>query len=181
MSKPVKNNSLPQLKGESVVLRQEDFKKLGEFLYYEGSLLSHFVNAKNEDFIMKWVGEKTGFHRWLLFKTNYELLHRFFKGEISDRELVIQNPEEHVYFLDIDQDINWENIIKVKIADLSVDYLPLPDSFYQPGDFEPYGENLRIFLDLHFSRLNKLYKIPDAQLAFAAEPPAPKYRAGSGK
>ncbi len=176
MSKLVNKKSLPLIKGEPAVLRQDDFRKLGELLYFEGPLLSHFVNLRNEDFIMKWCGKDHEFNHWMLYKTNYELLHQFFRGEIGDLELIQKTPDEHAYFVDIDNEIHWKNIVKVEISDIPADYLPLPPSFYELGDFEPYGENLRTYLDLHFSRLNKLYKIPQYQASLVAEPPSPQYR-----
>ena len=176
MSKTADKKILPPLKGEPATLRQDEFRKLGEFLYYEGPLISHFVNLRNEDFIMKWCGKDHQFNRWLLYKTNYGLLHRFFEGEIGDMELVLQNPDGHVFFIDIDNDIHWKNTVKVEIANIPVQYLPTPTAFYGPGDFEPYGENLRTYLHLHFGRLNTLYKLPEPPATLFAEPPPPEYR-----
>ncbi len=175
MSKPDNRQPLQPLKGELATLLQDDFKKSGDFLYYEGPLLSHFVNLRNEDFIIKWCGTDSQFNRWLLYKTNHELLRQFFTGTIGDLELALATPDKHVYFIDIDNDINWRNIVKVELADIPSEYLPEPTAFYEPGDFEPYAEKLHAYLDLHLARRPIPYKIPESPALLAAEPPQTGY------
>ncbi len=151
------------------------FKKLGDLLYYEGPLFSHLVNEKNEDFLMKWCGQHGQFNRWLLVKTNEEILYRYFKREIADIDLFLKNPDGFAYVIDIDNDIEWRSILLTAVADLPEEYLPERDAFYEPVGFEPYAEKLHAYLDLHLARQNRPYKIPETPAMIAAEPPSPDY------
>ncbi|HFA52150.1 MAG TPA: hypothetical protein ENJ95_24295 [Bacteroidetes bacterium] len=151
-------------------------KKLGEFLFYEGPLVSHFISNKKEDYIMKWCDHDNEVNRWMLYKTNHELLHRFFNKQIGARQLILKTPDQFVHFIDIDNNIDWKRVIKVELNNLSEKNLPKPDAYYEKGDFEPYGEKLRMSLNEHFSRPIKSYKAPEATIEIVAEPPPKSYK-----
>ncbi len=115
------------------------------------------------------------FNRWLLYKTNYDLLSQYFKGNLSDHELLLSNPDGFAYIVDVDHDIEWRRIFVVALEDIPKEYLPNSSVKYDPNDFEPYTEELRACLDLHFSRLNNVYQMPEPHTALVAEPPSPGY------
>jgi len=174
MSKNQSEGLLP-IKGVRLQNLTFEFKALGDFLYWEGPLLSHLVNQYDEDFLFQWCGKDETFNRWLLYKTNYDLLHRYFRGDLTDLDLLLANPDGFVYIVDVDHDVNWRQIFVVAFDDIPKNYLPNAAVNYDPGDFEPYTEKLRAYLDLHFARQRSIYKPSDAPAAFAAEPPPPGY------
>ena len=169
------------IKGTRLKRLAFQFKALGDFLYWEGPLLSHLVNQHNEDFLFQWCGKDATFNRWLLYKTNYDLLSRYFEGSISDLDLLLKNPDGFAYIVDVDHDIEWRQTFIVTLDDIPKEYLPNGSVNYDPGDFEPYTEQLRTYLDLHPDaasgpRLGKLYKLPEPSATLFAEPPPPEYR-----
>ena len=151
-------------------------KKLGDFLFWEGPLMSHFVNDRNEDFIFKWSSKDDLHNRWMVYKSTPALLLDYFEGQINSADLILKNPDGFVYFIDTDNDLNWLKIYLVKIQDIPKEYMPLPDSFYETETYEPYAEKLRTYLDYHFTRQKKLYSIPEAPANMVAEPPPSNYR-----
>ncbi len=151
-------------------------KKMGDLLFWEGPLMSHFINDRNEDFIFKWSDKSQLLNRWLVFKTTPSLLFDFFAGRINSIDLILLNPDGFVYFIDMDNDLNYQKILLTKTKDIPVDYMPLHDSFYEKETYEPYAHRLYTYLDYHFSRLNKLYKEPEILATLVAETPPVKYR-----
>ncbi|MEK7255874.1 MAG: DUF6575 domain-containing protein [Bacteroidota bacterium] len=173
-----KNNpdDLPPIKGTQLPRLHFDFTKLGDFLFYEAPLLSHLVNQHDEDFLMQWCGNDATYQRWLLYKTSYHLLYQYFKGNLTDLDLLRNNPDGFAYIVDIDRNGEWQRVFVVAVEDIPMEYLPNGEITYDPGDFQPYTEELHCYLELHFSRQRKLYKKPESTVALAAEPPSPEYR-----
>ena len=146
-------------------------KKMGDLLFWEGPLMSHFVNDQKEDFIFKWAS-KDGLHnRWMVYRSTPALLLDYFEGRINSADLILKNPDGSVYFIDMDNDMNWRKIYLVNIQDIPKKYMPLKDSFYEIETYEPYAEKLRTNIELHFSRPIKSYKAPEATIEIVAEPP----------
>lgn len=148
---------------------------MGDLLYYDGPLFSHLINEKKEDFLMKWCGQHGQYHRWLLAKTNEELLLRYFNREIGDLNLFLKNPDGFAYIVDTDSAIEWRNIFLTAVGDIPVEYLPEDVAFYDHTGFEPYAEKLLAYLELHLARQNKRYQIPEPPAVIAAEPAPPDY------
>lgn len=156
----MKDNILPILKGISLPRFEARFKKLGDFLYYEGPILSHLINDKNDDYLMKWCDKDSSFHRWVIFKTSSQLLYRFFCKELSMRDLILQNPNHFVYFVDINEKIEWEKTFIIGLNDIPVHYLPSATAFFEEEQYEQYVLMLKNYLEYHFTRLEKLAELP---------------------
>ncbi|MFN0035480.1 MAG: hypothetical protein ACKVUS_10440 [Saprospiraceae bacterium] len=150
-------------------------KKLGDLLYYEGPLESHFVNEHDEDFIFKWSDQDRQFNRWMVYKTTTAGLVDYFNMRINSRDMILSNPDGWVYFIDMDNNLEYRHIQLVKTEDIPEDYLPTTRSFYKANAHDPYAHQLHAYLDYHFSRQQKLYRQPaEPALALVAEP-APGY------
>ncbi len=164
------------IKGTPLKSLSFEFKKLGDLLFHEGPLLSHLVNQYDEDFYIQWCSSDEHFNRWLLYKTNYSLLHQYFNGELTDRDLLMKTPDGFAYIIDIDHGVEWKNIWVVALEDIPANYLPSHTVTYDAEDFEPYAEKLRSYLDYHFARQKKLYNLPEPSVDMAAEPTPPSYQ-----
>ena len=149
--------------------------KLGDLLFHEGPLISHVVNQKNEDFIMTWCGADNEYNRWMLYKSTFLLLHQFFQGILTLRDLILNNPDGFVYFVDIDDNIDWKKACKINVQHIDPGFLPGKYSTYEESGFEPYALQLKTYLDYHFNRQGKLYEIKEAATLVAMEPPATTY------
>ncbi|HFA48226.1 MAG TPA: hypothetical protein ENJ95_04320 [Bacteroidetes bacterium] len=166
-----KSKILPPIKGKRLPALNDEFNKMGDFLFHEGPLLSHLINQHDEDFFIQWCGNDREFNRWLLYKTNYELLFKYFNKQLSDLDLLLKNPDGFAYIIDMDKEAKWKNIWIVSLEDIPPEYLPNGAVNYDPEDFAPYAEKLKAYIQLHFSRPIKSYKAPEATIEIVAEPP----------
>ena len=103
--------------------------KLGDFIYYEGPLLSHFIdrNKPEDNYLYRWVDFDDDAHRWLIFKVSEKELFSFFNTEISLRQLIENN--NFVTLLDLDDDLNKVQILIAPTQGLPDTYLPIQQSF----------------------------------------------------
>ena len=45
-----------------------DLTKVSDLIEFDGPLLSHFINDKNEDFLFLWCDVDQAYNRWVIFK-----------------------------------------------------------------------------------------------------------------
>jgi hypothetical protein len=117
--------------------------KLGDFLYYEGPLLSHFIdkNKPEDNYFYSWVDFNETAHRWLISKFTEKDLLSFFNGEISMLALVKSNI--FVTLLDLDNELNKVKIQIVPTSELPENYLPIEDSFFKEEFYHTYATQLK--------------------------------------
>ena len=163
------------VKGEKLTVLGFEFIELRAFVSWEGlPLISHNINNKNEDYLSKCSDKDMQFDRWMLYKTPLPVLKDYFDLKIHDRDLILKTPDGFVYFLDYKhKEINIERIIKVQVKNIPKDYLPSEKAHFMPKQYEKYALQLKSYLDYHFSRMEKLYKMPieNTQPMVAMEPP----------
>ena len=117
--------------------------KLGDLLYYEGHLLSHFIdkNKPEDNYFYSWVDFNEKAHRWLISKFTERDLLTFFNGEISMQTMIKSN--NFVTLLDLDNELNKLQIQIVPTSDLPDNYLPIEDSFYKEEFYHKYAAQLK--------------------------------------
>ena len=117
--------------------------KLGDFLYHEGPLVAHFVDADNvhEQYLYKWCDIDAQCNRWLIAKCSDTFLVDFFNKKITLRDII--NNNAFVYLLDLDNDLNEHNILVVNTPDLPESYLPTAKSFFNEKQYEKYALQLK--------------------------------------
>jgi hypothetical protein len=117
--------------------------KLGDFLYYEGPLLSHFIdkNKPEDNYFYSWVDFDETAHRWLISKFTEKDLLAFFNGEISMQALTKSN--NFITLLDLDNELNKLQIQIVPTSDVPDNYLPIDDSFYKEEFYHTYATQLK--------------------------------------
>ncbi len=146
--------------------------KSGDFLYHEGPLLSHWVNEKDEHYLMAWCDQDEIYNRWMVYKTTVTLLRKFFEEGYTLRDLILNNPDGFVFFVDIDNNIDWKRAFKVKTDCIGEGYLPGNASFFEDNGFEPYAYQLKSDFAIQFSKPEKKYKpIAELETSLAMEPP----------
>ena len=104
--------------------------KKGDVLFYNGPILSHFKSNDSKDFFMLWLDNDIIYTRWLLFYVSEENLKRYFSKSLSLLELVLCNQKDFIYFIDIDCNIDYKNIIRKAVKDFPMEYAPGENSFF---------------------------------------------------
>jgi hypothetical protein len=115
----------------------------GDLLYHEGPVLSHYVNAdnSNEHYIYKWTDCNNSINRWMVFRVSLDELKFFFEGKRTLLELINQNP--FVYFIDLNNNLEKENLVICTINQIPSDYLPSENSFFKEKQYEKYAIELK--------------------------------------
>jgi len=118
-------------------------KRLGDLLYHEGPLLSHFINEDNrrEHYFYKWTDSDDKCNRWLIFRIQEQSLIAFFEKKKSLLQLIMQSP--FVYFVDLDNDLAQKQLVLTSPDKIPGDYLPLTHSFFTEKQYENYALKMR--------------------------------------
>jgi len=135
-----------------------DFKplKMGDLLYHEGPLLSHFVDEANPSnhYFYKWCDQDEKVNRWMIFKvTNFDLSD-FFKKKSTLLDIVLHNA--FVFFTDIAPNLNTVQVMLVTTANIPPSYLPFEDSSFDEDGFEGYALELKSQISTYRNLLDKL-------------------------
>ena len=135
--------------------------KLGDLLYYEGPLLSHFINENNPDehFFYRWVDSDDDAHRWLIFKASKNDIKNFFDGKISLNQMIAKNPT--VILLDLDDELRKKQILVSTVSELPETYLPATNSRYQEEFYRPYAHQLKIHFETETNENKLLSEVLD--------------------
>lgn len=88
-----------------------DLTKVSDLIEFDGPLLSHFINDKNEDFLFLWCDVDQAYNRWVIFKVeNFKLLS-------EDITVLDMMKDKVLYCVDIDKDVNYHNIKEIDLAE----------------------------------------------------------------
>ncbi len=135
--------------------------RVADVVNIEGPLLTLFLHANRQLYLMDWVDRNTQANRWLLYRTNRVLLNRFLNREISHFDLLLSD-ESFVFKIDIDKNLSWQNIQQVAKKGLPKQYLPSNEVFFEKNDCPNY-----IRLSAFLSPVKNLSKFPIQEMAIA--------------
>ncbi|MBR3455962.1 MAG: hypothetical protein IKH26_11640 [Bacteroidaceae bacterium] len=125
---------MKKIKGYEIKFDFSKFKKIADLIYFEGPLLSHYISSKGDDYLFYWVDSDEHDNRWLVLRVNLANLQKYMSKDQTLREL-IKNPNDgYLYCVDVDDSINYHDVMLVQPDDLPEEYLPAEDSYYA---FEP--------------------------------------------
>lgn len=141
------------IKGTKINKLPFELNKRGDLISFEGPLLSHFFDENGKNYLLNWIDNDDHYNRWLLFEISQIELYDFFNEKKSLRNL-IKGSEEIIYFLDIDNEINFNKIILSSKSDIPNEYLPDRDSFYDDLLSTKYAKNLKNEINDTFSDSN---------------------------
>ncbi len=136
-------------------------RKMGDLIYYEGPLLSHFQDSTktNEHFFYRWVDNDDEANRWLIFKASNQDLIKFFNKQFSEFDLIAKN--NSVTFLDLDDNLNKIGIYMSAFENIPNDYLPSQKAFFEISRYEPYALELKKKLEFSSQEENIILKLPN--------------------
>lgn len=130
---------------EGLRVNHIDFQpvKMGDFLYYEGPLLSHFIDKNNptDHYFFRWADFDDDCHRWLIFKSSEKDIVNFFNKTISLSQLITKNST--ILLVDLDDELNKKQILITTTSKLPETYLPSVNSFYKEEQYHPYALELK--------------------------------------
>lgn len=115
---------------------------MGDLLYHEGALLSHFVDEDNpsNQYFYKWSDLNGQLHRWMVFKVTEKDLSGFFQHKNTLLDIVQHN--SFVYFVDLEPNMTCHQVVLVSTANIPLKYLPFEDSGFEETGFEDYALEL---------------------------------------
>ena len=118
-------------------------KKLGDLLYYDGPLLSHFIDEErpNDNYLYRWVDNDDDANRWLISKISIEELTDFFEGKLSLKNLLESN--QTIILLDLDDELNKKQIILTTLSNVPNSYLPSLSSQFEARFYHKYALHLK--------------------------------------
>lgn len=110
------------------------FTRVSDLIYFDGPLLSHYVDKNGENYLFMWVDTDGVYNRWIYFNIDIDTLNHYLKKDYSLLEVIKKKAQPFCYFVDIDNNANHFNNSILLWQDFPQDILPEEDSYY---DFEP--------------------------------------------
>jgi len=98
--------------------------KIGDLVYFDGPLLSVFSNDKGEIYLFDWSDNDDKYNRWLVFRISLTQLIQYLNKNISHYQLITTYFTDFIVSVDIDNDLNYYNVLLLNVADIPNDYLP---------------------------------------------------------
>lgn len=121
---------MKKLDGFNISFEFENLIQMSDLIYYDGPLLSHFVSKSGEDYLFYWVDVDETYNRWMFFRTNSTIIQKYLDRKISLRNVILSLDEQYVYFVEVDDDLNFVNSRIVTLPTVPQEYLPSENSFY---------------------------------------------------
>lgn len=131
-----------ELDGVGVKKLTFELIKRGDLIFFEGPVLSHFIDERGNDYFMRWCEMDDTANRWLLLQVSKEQASKHFSGKTSLLSLIKKTESGVVYFLDIDNDIEYKHIKYVEVGRIPDEYLPEKDSYFEMKYATPYARQL---------------------------------------
>ena len=113
---------------------------MSHIYYFERPLLSHFKSKEGDDFLYQWADSDESYNRWLLIPVEPLCLRDFFRGHISQRELALRPKTEHIWIVDLDDNISPQFVGKLNSQLIPESYLPSPNSYFDPELTTMFGD-----------------------------------------
>ena len=131
-------------------------QKIGDLLYFEGPLLSLFIDKYNPDvyYLYKWTDRNETANRRLITQVRTAELRHFFDKKVTLKALLTKNPL--TFILDLDEKMKEKQILVCETDDIPKTYLPDGHSFFDENTFSPFANNFKQVINKN--RLDYLLK-----------------------
>ena len=106
-------------------------RKVFDILEYDGPILSHFKDSKEQDYLFYWVDFDENCNRWLIWKTNDKQIYDYLKGTLSLQDILLSEIKDYVFSVDIDRNLNHNAVYSIDIDNLPNEYIPEESSFFK--------------------------------------------------
>ena len=123
--------NLSQIAFVSTHFPYPDLSKISDLIYYEGPILSHFINKEGKDLLYLWIDSDSKHNRWLIFEVDRNSLINYLYKNISLRDLVSKNRKDFLLISDINENLISEFNNLIQKENLPEIYLPKEDSYFE--------------------------------------------------
>lgn len=114
--------------------------KYHDLLYFDGPILSHFLDSHQRHVLFYWTGFDEGrlAHRWLVWRSELSWILDYLNRRISLLELLRKCGGEYYYLVYMDNELNHQHIDVCEFGEISFEYLPPPAVYYDLAIPERY-------------------------------------------
>ncbi|TVZ23513.1 hypothetical protein JM84_2441 [Dokdonia sp. Hel_I_63] len=141
---------------KAIKVSKLDFElhKKGDILFYDGPFLSHFYDNSGDEFLMLWVDNDEKYNRWLIIPTDTYLLNLYLSKKYTLRELIFKNDSQIVYYVDINENLDYKRIYISSQKNIPEEYLPAKNSTF----VDKYAEEYALNMKKEFSKVFKIHR-----------------------
>jgi hypothetical protein len=139
--------------------------KVADLIYFDGPLLSLFRNEGGDSYLYYWCDSNEILNRWLIFRVSDQSLNSYLSKKIPLRELLLNPSDGFLYLADLNDELQFHNLLLIFPRNLPDLYVPDVESFYefQPitvtGRIQDQKGDYRILLNKDWT-LEDLSKVP---------------------
>lgn len=105
--------------------------KVTDLISFDGPLLSHFMNDKGDNYLFYWVDVNETHNRWMFFRVDISRIQSYLEKRETLYSLIVNGNDSFVYFVDIDNNLNYQNIKLIPTKMIIEEYLPEKESFFE--------------------------------------------------
>lgn len=130
-------------------LKEFPFKnlfKVGDLVNYQGPLLSLFSNEKGELYLFDWSDNDAQYNRWLVFRVRLNQLLQYLNKNISHHQLISTCLSDCIYSVDMDNELNYNNVIRLNADEIPEEYLPDKDVLHDDNEC-PHLDKIKLFIN----------------------------------
>jgi hypothetical protein len=120
--------------------------KIGDLLYFDGSLMTLFKNTKynNSLHLFDWAESDEIYNRWLVYDLKPIDVLSYVNSEMSHLNLIKKG--KNIRAVDIDKALNFHNCLTLEFTSIPFSYLPKENFFFDKEDC-PDLKRIQVFLD----------------------------------
>lgn len=120
-------------------------QKVFDILEYDGPILSHFKDSKEQNYFFYWVDFDENCNRWLVWKTTKKQIYDYLKGTLSLQDILLSEIKDYVFSVDIDRQLNYSAVYSIDVDSLPNEYIPEESSFFKLAVPEFYKSLIESF------------------------------------
>jgi hypothetical protein len=130
---------MTQLNGTTLdAFPYKDFRRVEDLIYFDGPLLVHYTNQRQQDYLYHWVDNDEDSNRWLIYRVARQSLLNYIRGQEEFRTLLQTTSSDLILVVDVNQEGQHSLIQLVSVEDLPNDYIPAEDIYYEMSPPEFY-------------------------------------------
>lgn len=118
------------LKGIPVYFEMSALTKVNDLIYYDGPLLTNFVNKDGFHYLFYFVDSDKLYNRWMVFKTDEQHIFDYIDNKTTLYNIITNCLNNYVTFIDIDNKQQFHNQLNVEVQNIPAVYLPDVDATY---------------------------------------------------
>jgi hypothetical protein len=135
-----------ELKGYKCEFPFQGLFKVGDLVNYQGPLLSLFSNKKGELYLYDWSDSDNKYNRWLIFRISLEQLIQYLNKNLSHYQIIKTYYTDCIYSVDLDNDLNYNNIVRLNVDEIPEEYLPDKDVLHDDEEC-PHLEIIKSYIN----------------------------------